>query len=397
MTIHKAKGLAFEHVYVLQLHKGGGKRPQPRVEHVEGHAEYELLGARTLAYDRALARRDDVEENERVRTLYVAMTRARTRLVLAGVHPQHAARPAADSAAAMLARREGGLPDLAAAMAAQAAAGGAGACDAAAARFRFPALERRGGAAPRHAPAPQLAVEAVRREWEALAARRAAAAAALGRPFGAPISGAAHEVALEAWREGPESDEGPEGDAAQAPAVAPRDAAAAVGTAVHRLLERLDLRADLAAELERLRAEVDHELIRALPPGEVEAARERAGELLARFSRGPLAARLALLAPHVLARELPVLLLPDAAGASAPAGFFSGAVDLLYRDPQAGELVVADYKTDRIEAGPELREAAERYAHQGAGYVRAVQEALGLPAPPRFELWFLHAGEIVRA
>ena len=41
-----------------------------------------------------------------------------------------------------------------------------------------------------------------------------------------------------------------------------------------------------------------------------------------------------------------------------------------------------------------LEERAEHYAAQGAGYVRAVQGALGLPEPPRFELWFLDAGRI---
>jgi ATP-dependent exoDNAse (exonuclease V) beta subunit len=56
--------------------------------------------------------------------------------------------------------------------------------------------------------------------------------------------------------------------------------------------------------------------------------------------------------------------------------------------------VVADYKTDRIEAGA-LAEAAERYRSQGQVYTRAVQRALDLPALPRFELWFLHPGTVV--
>ena len=56
--------------------------------------------------------------------------------------------------------------------------------------------------------------------------------------------------------------------------------------------------------------------------------------------------------------------------------------------------MVADYKTDRVAGEAELAEKAERYRTQGEGYVRAVQGALGLPAPPRFELWFLDASEI---
>ena len=38
---------------------------------------------------------------------------------------------------------------------------------------------------------------------------------------------------------------------------------------------------------------------------------------------------------------------------------------------------------------------AAAYAPQGAAYVRAVCEALALPALPRFELWFLRPGRVV--
>jgi hypothetical protein len=70
----------------------------------------------------------------------------------------------------------------------------------------------------------------------------------------------------------------------------------------------------------------------------------------------------------------------------------AGAIDLVYRDPATGELVVVDYKTDRIETKAEIAERARVYAAQGAEYQRALREALRLDAPPRFELWFLYAG-----
>jgi ATP-dependent exoDNAse (exonuclease V) beta subunit len=81
---------------------------------------------------------------------------------------------------------------------------------------------------------------------------------------------------------------------------------------------------------------------------------------------------------------------------AGPVGFVAGTIDLLYRDPATNELVVADYKTDEV-AGAALEERARSYASQGQAYVRAVQEALALPAPPRFELWFLHAGVVKQA
>jgi ATP-dependent exoDNAse (exonuclease V) beta subunit len=93
----------------------------------------------------------------------------------------------------------------------------------------------------------------------------------------------------------------------------------------------------------------------------------------------------------VVARELPVLL-PPAHDERGPVGFVAGAIDLVHRDPETGQLVVVDYKTDRVETPAQIAERAKAYAPQGAEYQRALRDALGLAAPPRFELWFLHAG-----
>ena len=86
------------------------------------------------------------------------------------------------------------------------------------------------------------------------------------------------------------------------------------------------------------------------------------------------------------------MLLPPAGGDGGAVGYVSGTIDLLYRAADGG-LVVADYKTDQVE-GDDLASRAAVYATQGAAYTRAVQEALGLPEPPRFELWFLGAGRV---
>jgi ATP-dependent exoDNAse (exonuclease V) beta subunit len=100
------------------------------------------------------------------------------------------------------------------------------------------------------------------------------------------------------------------------------------------------------------------------------------------------------LGPHVLARELPVLL-PPGQGEKAPVGYVAGAIDLLYKDVETGALVIADYKTDDVRAEADLAARATAYAPQGAAYARAVAEALGLTETPRFELWFLVAGRVV--
>jgi ATP-dependent exoDNAse (exonuclease V) beta subunit len=98
----------------------------------------------------------------------------------------------------------------------------------------------------------------------------------------------------------------------------------------------------------------------------------------------------------VVARELPVLLPPDPADAAGPTGFLAGAIDLVYRDPDTEEWVVADYKTDAIAGETELAARARDYALQGAPYVRALRDALVLDRVPRFELWFLDVDRVVQ-
>jgi ATP-dependent exoDNAse (exonuclease V) beta subunit len=178
--------------------------------------------------------------------------------------------------------------------------------------------------------------------------------------------------------------------------IAGREAAMAAGAAVHRALELWDLDADPAREAARQEASLPAYLSAVATADVAADSLPRCRLLLARFESGGLADRLRRLAAGVLARELPVLLAPVAgpAGGAGPVAYVSGSVDLLYRDPESGGLVIADYKTDEV-AGAELERRAATYASQGAAYVRAIHEALGLAAPPRFELWFLHAGEVM--
>jgi ATP-dependent exoDNAse (exonuclease V) beta subunit len=167
----------------------------------------------------------------------------------------------------------------------------------------------------------------------------------------------------------------------------------AAGGAVHRALEEWDLAADPLAERDRQRSLLPAYLT-ALARGDVlERALPRAADLLDRFAASGLLRRLQSLRDSVLARELPVLI-PPGSGPHAPVGVVTGAIDLLYRDPTTNEIVVADYKTDDVTAA-DLQRRAAAYAPQGAAYVRAVQEALDLKRPPRFELWFLKADQVV--
>lgn len=90
---------------------------------------------------------------------------------------------------------------------------------------------------------------------------------------------------------------------------------------------------------------------------------------------------------EVLGTEVPLLMSPSEGG---PVAAWTGSIDLLYRCPETGSVVVADHKTDRIGDRP-LADVAEHHAPQGRLYVEAVQRALGLPQRPRFEVWLIEA------
>jgi ATP-dependent helicase/nuclease subunit A len=400
MTIHGAKGLDFKHVYLVQLHKqsGGESGPRTEVGRIEANRgdgwEYKLLGAPTLAFDRVDAENREVEAAERVRTLYVAMTRAKDRLVLAGVWPEERdPRPPEQARAHLdLLLWRPGRPELAALW----DEGVWSFADRAGALWKLLGLRPEAGSGEvGSAEAVTLPSAAeVARESEVLAAHRVEAEARMRRRF----SGAASEDSHDLLREQQAGRRTGEDRSRGIDRKIGRDAAMAAGGAVHRALETWDLFADPRSETGRQRdllpsylgslAEVDV-AARALP---------LAAELLEGFAKGPLLARLRDLKEHVLARELPVLLPPSSIGGMGAVGVVSGTIDLLYRDPATGRLVVADYKTDDIVAGGAggaIEARAEVYAPQGGAYVRALREALELEEDPRFELWFLRAEQVV--
>jgi ATP-dependent helicase/nuclease subunit A len=402
LTIHGAKGLDFQHVYLMQLHKtsageNGVKTEIGRIDLPDGgrRFEYRLFGAPTLAFDEVEAERREVEAAERVRTLYVAMTRAKDRLVLAGVWPDQTEPRSPEQAHRhmdLLLSRPDRPGDLAMLWDEGIGLGRWSFPDPAGALWKFPALrpaaEETAGAGSEMLALP--VPEEVESDSERIAALRTEAAARMARPFSGVASEEAHERLRELMAERRFVEETGTHPAAD---LFDRDAAMAAGSAVHRALETWDLAADSRAEAERQRSLLPSYLS-ALAEGPVlDRALPRAADLLGRFAAGPLLERLRVLQAHVIARELPVLL-PPANHPESPVGFISGAIDLLYRDPETGCLVVADYKTDEVETAEEIARRAEAYAPQGAVYVQAVQEALALPAPPRFELWFLAAGRV---
>ncbi len=399
LTIHGAKGLDFEHVYLVQLHKAapGDRGPRTEAGRWEDGFEYRLFGAPTPGFDRVEAARREVEAAERVRLLYVAMTRAKDRLVLTGLWPEKVEPRPWDQVRTTLellhSRRDlpPSLPDLWREALSEEAPFWAFP-DSAGALWKLPALrppaDLRLTAEPERPSLP--GPDEISFISSILHTERGRAAARMARPFGGAASEEAHALLREQQAE----------TQAEAPAVRrspmrkDRAAAMAAGGAVHRALEEWNLAADPKKELGRQRKLLPAYLTALVEGDELDRALPLAESLLEIFVSGPLLKRFRKLEGHVLARELPVLL-PPGEGDASPVGIVSGAIDLLYRDPEDGRIVIADYKTDEVETEEEIQARARVYAPQGAVYARAVREALEIEEP-RFELWFLRAGVAVR-
>ncbi len=377
-TIHQAKGLDWDHVYLVQAHKKSPNLEDQRLcGKLDGVWEYRLFDAPTPGHPRVLARFRAIARAEQVRTLYVALTRARERLVVAAnwlTSPPRAPLEA-NSHEELMRRREDGVPDLATLWQAEGEAAPEGSP-----RWRFPAREPAApAAATREHPLAEWlrSPAAIEDDARQLAQLREAALQHMVRPY----RGGASSEELDAHRTRRAGTAGPG-----------RSVAAAVGSAIHQLLEHFDPAAEPEAQRTRQLEQLGELLEPLVEPADFDAARKRGRELLERLHEGPLLERLRALGPDV-ARELPLLAAPGT-GAHGPAGCWAGVIDLLYRDPESGDWVVADYKTDRARSDLEIRELLARYAPQGAVYTAAVQRALGLPKAPRFELWLVDAGRV---
>jgi ATP-dependent helicase/nuclease subunit A len=386
MTIHAAKGLEFEHVYVLQLHKGAGTDSEPLVA---GGGEWRLAVGpplATLGFDELETRRRKVADAERVRLLYVAMTRAKRRLVLAGSWGGGA--PKGDALLALLETGRG--PEREAAVE-RARSEALATVDDGAVRFRFLGSEPDADvpSAPRGAPAA-VDLARVREDSDRLRAERPRARARSERPLG----GAASEKRAADLRE-PEVGADGEPERWRGARDGSSEVATAAGSAVHAFLQHFEWEAgDPAEAVSRERRHLAERFPHGLSAANRRAAHERAERILDRLISGPLWARLRAIAPRIVAREIPLLLSPDES-ARGPVGYAAGAIDLVYRDAESGAPVVVDFKTDRIEGDEVPDGIVERHRAQARSYQRAVQEALSLERPPRFELWFLDAGCIV--
>ncbi|HND31623.1 MAG TPA: UvrD-helicase domain-containing protein, partial [Myxococcota bacterium] len=369
MTVHKSKGLDFAHVYLLQHHKGGNRsrRPEVDVAWTPQGVEYVLFGAGTLGYPAVEARKLQVESAERVRLLYVALTRAKERIVTMGAWPsiQPRAFQECKTVGELLANRPD-IPELEELMR-QAATANRSFADAGAARWRFPALEERD--APEHSPPAELP--------EALLPSLAEVAAAAAR-----LSRAGAEATARMklpWNPEPGSTAGPvpSGISPLLPPQRPEELWPLLCRQLRAILAEWRLEEPAEQELRRLRPLLERRLFREVEPEELTSSLRVTSVLLELFGQGPLPE---LLAPLEATRGLPLLWAGEGA-----AGYHSDQVDILYYEEGTWILGFWSFSDlpPRGQAPPPVRLQREQ-----------TEKALGQPV--QLESWSVLTGEVHR-
>jgi ATP-dependent helicase/nuclease subunit A len=339
MTVHAAKGLEFPIVMVTGLGRKPIRRPSPIVtDHLSGSVEL-LVGDFATEGREALDKRESaMEVAERVRLLYVALTRARDHLVV-GLF-----RGATKGDETDAGRLDSRLR----------------ACEGVEAMEE----EWEPARAPRPAAPPDgVTPEDQRSAEEVWVARRAELLAQLGVLRTQSATGLAHTDA----------------EAGLAPEVGEEIAASrrgraatSRGRAVHAVLQVVDLTTQAGLD-DLARAEAAAE---GIPEQAAEVAR------LVRAACDSEPVRRAATARHW--REVPL-------GAPFGGVLLEGFIDLLYELPD-GRLVIVDYKTDSVR-GAEVDRRMDRYRLQGGVYGLLVAEVTRREVA-RIEFVFAAAGEV---
>jgi ATP-dependent exoDNAse (exonuclease V) beta subunit len=343
-----------------------------------------LLGVPTLAWDCVLRERERSAEAERVRLLYVAMTRAKQRLVMTGLWSDHQQRSSRGQAIEYIQPRIESTDGLAPWLAGSALEGVSDFVDCFGARWSLPVLEtgeEAGSLGARVNGAELLSESEVSDSSHRLAELRASATERMSRPMSASASargrGGDDPEVFERAKSGENG-----------------AAARAIGSAIHRAFEEFDFSADAKLEIERRRDALACDLAQAAAGDRADETVTAGTRLWDQIVRGSLFARLRELSDRIVARELSVLSPPIAD--EGPVGYFTGQIDLVYRDPDNDEMVIVDYKTGALNDRDGLRSPKASHVEQGNTYKRALESAFELSYAPRFELWYLRDDEIVR-
>ena len=324
MTIHGAKGLEFPVVVLAGLHSDR-QLPTDRVlfEREGNRVEVGIGGQRhhvaTPGYEELLDKERGLADDEFVRLMYVAATRARDHLVVS----MHRKVGEEKSAAARIAQHIDGRADLWEQVAQLSPA------------VAPPRVARTAGEDPEAHSIEKR--DEWRRQREQMLSRQ-----------GRPASVAATRLARED-KEEPDPEE---------PWKRGR-AGTSIGSAVHGVLQTIDLATGAGVE--------DAARSQAM----AESIPDRAAEV-AGLVRNAIESDIVMRAVRSgkLWREVPVAV-------AVGKGVLEGFIDLLFQEDDG--LVVVDYKTDYIDAGEREEQAVEKYRIQAGSYALAIRRATGEP------------------
>lgn len=378
LTVHKAKGLEFPVVFLPSLHSESrrGTSAEVTMDWRSGRwgmscGEFDSFAKHEL--DRMNRRREAAEED---RILYVAMTRARERLILSGgIHLKTARsgcplqRLAAGWGVEMAALTEGDIQIGNASLAV---------------RKLTPANVRdRPVTVPNKPALPALNPDAFAAAWKMRndAFERVNQTPVIATPSSFPAvdlterwSGPRHHTARNPVP--PLPHDGPPAVVSEEGGLR-RDDGRQIGTLVHRFLQYWDFscqKCDMPASLRRIAgAAIDPELSR---PEVIDEAQK----ILAAFIGSPAYREIA--ESQILGREIPFVSTPNNTPTlpqphtPTPPPLLRGVIDLLYRRP-SGTLVVADFKTDFLAPDESLETMASLYKPQLVAYGNVIYSSLG--------------------
>ncbi|MXX24620.1 MAG: AAA family ATPase [Caldilineaceae bacterium SB0668_bin_21] len=320
MTVHGAKGLEFPIVLLAGLNATRGPNPDPVLfDRTSGRIEVKAE-LQTLGYEELAGFEKERGEEERVRLIYVAATRARDHLVVSLYRNK---RGSASAAARIEEFMQG-------------------------ADLLWQRFEPAADPAPR-ASGGEIATPAddtpeSRQHWQQ---QRRQLFAARSRP----ISAAATRLARH------EQDEKLEQDVPDEPWRRGR-AGTNIGRAVHAVLQVVDLHTGSDLD-ENVRAQAAAE--------GVSAQADQISRLVRRALQSSLVER--ALASGRWWREAPV------AGPVGD-GIVEGFIDLLFEEEDG--FVIVDFKTDAVGSEDEVEQAMARYRLQGGAYALALSKAAGV-------------------
>lgn len=384
-TIHNSKGRDWENVYLLRTDFYYAKPPDTEIFRDDELQGVQLLGRPNPQYEAVRRDRKQDDEAEQVRLLYVAMTRAKNRLVVSGCFPVRSV-ASEKSFMGMIASKTFPTESFLENAIERLSSGEHFFDDSdSGRRFVLPCrmihLDRKFSFDVENMN-NNLDVESLVKRDREIEDRKRLADIRSNRL----LHGVASEKAdFEEDRE------------TVLPKVTPsevnRKSALIIGEVVHKTLQNLFGDSLSETKQKKLIDSIKSELSPELSSTDRNQIFEETAKILRTFFKGALYKKFIEIYPNILARELPILSQP-LAGDKEPLHSIAGSIDLFYRET-SGAWVIADYKTDRISMD-DAEVLGKSYLRQGKIYVKAVQKSFKLPAPPIFELWWLRTQEVTR-